>query len=502
MEPSRENAPGLGSGPNGTPVVAVVDDDLAVRRMMRHLLEREGFSVLEYEGGSALFDAGTSNVSVVCLDLSLEEMSGMEVLAHLRAEAPHLPVVVVTADRTVDVAVNAMRAGAYEYVVKPLDRERLTQSVRRAAERSQLAQSVARLERELGTRDVLKTVVGESSSMSELAQQVRRVVDSDIAVCVTGESGTGKELVARSIHAGGRRKDKPFVAINCAAIPVSLQESELFGHERGAFTGAVGIHRGRFEQADGGTLFLDEVGEMSAATQAGLLRTLQERTIRRVGGEAEIKVDVRVVCATHRNLEADVRAGRFREDLYFRLVAYPITVPALRERREDVPLLVAHFLEKLRGDVGRSVNRVTPDAMEALLAYPFPGNVRELQNVVHRAMLACEAGELGLEHLPSAVRAHGLPTRSKSNRARVLEQAPDEVVPLRELERRAIAGALRASNGNVGKAAKLLGIARATLYRRLAEPDADPEGARHHHEHDDDSAHASASSPGHANGVA
>jgi DNA-binding NtrC family response regulator len=491
VEPSRESAP----------LVAVVDDDLAVRRMMRHLLEREGFAVLEYDGGDALFDAGTSGVAVVCLDLSLEAMSGMEVLGHLRAQAPHLPVVVVTADRTVDVAVKAMRAGAYDYVVKPLDRERLTQAVRRAAERSQLALSVARLERELGTRDVLKTLVGESAPMSELAQQVRRVVDSDIAVCVSGESGTGKELVARSIHNGGRRKDKPFVAINCAAIPVSLQESELFGHERGAFTGAVGVHRGRFEQADGGTLFLDEVGEMSAATQAGLLRTLEERTIRRVGGEGEIKVDVRVVCATHRNLEADVRAGRFREDLFFRLVAYPISVPPLRERREDVPLLVAHFLDKLRGDVGRAVNRVTPDAMEALLAYPFPGNVRELQNVVHRAMLACEAGELGVEHLPNAVRANGLPTR-RSNRARVLESA-DEVIPLRELERRAIAGALRASSGNVGKAAKLLGIARATLYRRLAEPDSDVRAGQ---EHDDAARVASAGASGHAgdviNGVA
>ncbi|HEU5072949.1 MAG TPA: sigma 54-interacting transcriptional regulator, partial [Polyangiaceae bacterium] len=298
-------------------------------------------------------------------------------------------------------------------------------------------------------------------------------LESDVAVCVFGESGTGKELVARAIHSGGSRRRQPFVAINCAGIPESLQESELFGHERGAFTGATHMRRGRFEQAHGGTLLLDELGEMSLATQASLLRTLQEKTIRRVGGSSDIPVDVRIVCATHRNLKAEVEAGRFREDLYFRLVVYPIMLPPLRDRKEDIPLLVGNFLQRLSEDVGREVKSIAPEALEALSRHHWPGNVRELQNVVHRSLLACRGETITLSDLPPDIYRLALPTipprPAKSGDAlSIIEGPEDEVIPLRELERRAIQRALRVTRGSVSKAAKLLGIGRATLYRRIA----------------------------------
>jgi DNA-binding NtrC family response regulator len=334
---------------------------------------------------------------------------------------------------------------------------------------------VRRLESALTERSVLGAIVGKSPPMRELAHQVQRVLESEVAVCVSGESGTGKELVARAIHSGGQRRRGPFVAINCAGIPESLQESELFGHERGAFSGATQMRRGCFEQANGGTLLLDEIGEMSLTTQASLLRTLQEKTIRRVGGAGEITIDVRMVCATHRDLRAEVEAGRFREDLYFRLVVYPIHLPALRDRVEDIPLLVGHFLRTLTSDVGRQVHRISPEVLEALSRHRWPGNVRELQNVVHRSLLACRGDEITLADLPPDIRELGLPSLGlsivPSNGSNGHAHVENEILPLRELERRAIQRALRATQGSVGKAAKLLGIGRATLYRRIATLD-------------------------------
>jgi DNA-binding NtrC family response regulator len=283
------------------------------------------------------------------------------------------------------------------------------------------------------------------------------VLDSDVNVCAFGESGTGKELVARALHDAGRRRAGPFVALNCGAIPATLQESELFGHERGAFTGASGQHRGRFEQAQRGTLFLDEIGEMSSSTQTSLLRTLQERVVRRVGGSQDIPVDVRIVCATHRDLEAEVAADRFRQDLFYRLVVYPIRVPPLRERLDDLPLLVGHFLRRFRKDVGRSIDRVTPEALELLARHDWPGNVRELENVIHRAMLSCEPDVLDVASLPPLLRQPREPAA-----------APLGTLSLAALERDAIRQALQRAGGNVTHAAKLLGLGRATLYRRLA----------------------------------
>src|SRR3954467_3223105 len=436
-------------------LVAVVDDDPTARRLMRFWLERTGYSVVEHESARSVLDHEGATPSLACVDLGLGEVTGIKVIQHLRARDAELPIIVVTAQREIETAVAAMQAGAYDYVTKPLDRDRLLLAVHRANERRELLSNVRRLESALTERSVLGAIVGKSPPMRELAQQVQRVLESDVAVCVFGESGTGKELVARAIHNGSVRRGGPFVAINCAGIPESLQESELFGHERGAFTGATMQRRGCFEQANGGTLLLDELGEMSMQTQASLLRTIQEKTIRRVGGSSEIPIDVRIVCATHRDLRAEVEAGRFREDLYFRLVVYPIHLPALRERVEDIPLLVGHFLRTLTSDVGRQIHRISPDVVEAMARHRWPGNVRELQNVVHRSLLACRGDEITLSDLPPDIRELGLPSLGLSvvPNGHPHPQVENEILPLRELERRAIQRALRATQGSVGKAA-------------------------------------------------
>ena len=453
--------------------VAVVDDDPAVRSAIKAWLEPGGYSVAEYPSGRDLLETETSQWFAVCLGLGRDDTTGLTLLHDLQLRDRDLPVVALAAEGDAQTPATALSSGAYDCLIKPLEQSRFLASVYRAVERRGLILALRRFEAQLRDQPPFFGLIGDSAPMQELYRQMKRVLDSDVAVAVLGESGTGKELVARAIHFSGRRAAGPFIAINCAAIPEALHESELFGHERGAFTGAVGTHRGRFEQADGGTLFLDEVGEMNALTQASLLRAIQEQKIRRVGGSTDIPVNVRIISASPRDLGEQVQAKRFREDLYFRLSVYPLKVPSLRDRKEDVTHLVSHFLEKYAGDVGRTIQRVSPAAMDTLMRHDWPGNVRELQNVVHRAMLSCDAEELDVAHLPADLR-----TQVGQNSASG-EGGPEEVVPLRELERRAIRQALRATNGSVEKAARLLGMGRATLYRRLARygsemaPDAD-----------------------------
>lgn len=447
-------------------IVATVDDDPDIRSLLRLWLTQAGYTVEEHATGASILARNPRELSVVCLDLNLADMGGREVLARLKAADPDLPVIMVTVERAIEAAVNAMQHGAYDFIPKPPSLERTLASVARAHERRQLTSRVHRLE---GASRVESALVGDSTAMREVRNQLEQIENAQVPVCILGESGSGKELVARAIHEHSQHRDGPFIAINCAAIPETLQESELFGHERGAFTGAVDTYRGRFEQANGGTLFLDEVGEMHLATQAKLLRVLQERTFRRVGGRQDLPMNARIVCATNRDLEAEVEAGRFRSDLFFRLVVYPIRVPPLRQRRDDIPRLVGHLLRRLREVVGREVTRIEPDALDVLVAHHWPGNVRELENVLQRAMLSSRGNEITLADLPRELRGREVTVTTKSIPAtKLASRPPPRLTSMREIEQRAIQQALEQTRGDVSSAARILGMSRATLYRRLA----------------------------------
>ncbi|APR86911.1 Response regulator of zinc sigma-54-dependent two-component system [Minicystis rosea] len=447
--------------------IAVVDDDPTMRKLLRLWLAEAGYDAVEFDRGATAIEGVDRTTATVCLDLGLGDMPGMEVLCRLRARSPDVPIIVVTARKSVEAVVEAMKAGAYDYLAKPIDALRFGQTVRRAVEHHAMIARMRRLESELGERSLIDTLAAQSAVMREVARAVERVRDVDVNVALLGESGTGKEVVARAIHDGGWTRNGPFVAVNCASIPAAIQESELFGHEKGAFTGAAAMHRGKFEQAAGGTLFLDEIGEMSPATQASLLRVLQERVIVRVGGRAEIPVNARVICATHRDLAAEVRAGRFREDLFFRLVVYPIRLPALRDRPEDLPLLVAELLRRSRIARDRGIRSVSTEALESLSLYRWPGNVRELDNVLQRACLACDGREIGVLHLPSEIRGGSrrmmavTPPRPRGKSSDASGRT------LREIEKSAVLQALEACGGNITAAAKLLGVSRTKLYRDL-----------------------------------
>ncbi len=455
---------------NRQSVVVIVDRDDLARRSLGASAEAAGYTVRGYASGSEALAADSTEWLAVCLELDLDDMPGLDVLRHLRARDNTLPVIVLAQHLQLDTAVDATRLGAFAFLDKSFEPARLERTLQSAAKLRRMSWRSLRCAREGGEERLIGALVGASAPMRALARQLKRILQSDVPVCVFGETGTGKELVARAIHEQGARAQGPFVAVNCAAFSESLLESELFGHERGAFTGALAMHRGCFEQAQGGTLFLDEVGEMSPATQARLLRILQERTLRRVGSTAEVRVDVRIIAATHRDLMAEVKAGRFREDLYYRLMVYPVQVPPLRERPTDILPLVGHFLEKFGGPA----LLLADEAREALVRHCWPGNVRELQNVVQRAILSCDGTRIELADLPPELRVLVLPPVPTGPPSLTAVSggppaSPDAVVPLRELERREILKALTVTNGSVTKAAKLLGLGRATLYRRVAE---------------------------------
>jgi DNA-binding NtrC family response regulator len=446
-------AASLRSASDRRPLVAIVDRDAHARASIERQIDDLGCKAVHHDSVDALLGQGEDPIALACLSLGDRQL--LEHIGFVRARYPLLPIVVLAAQPSIEWAVEAMRSGANDFIPKPLDLTRLSASI-------------ARLLRQRAPNDApqgASAIVGESAPMRELARHIERVASSDVVVCLRGETGTGKELVTRRIHELGPRRRGPFVAVNCAAIPSQLQESELFGHERGAFTGAVAARRGRFEQANGGTLFLDELGEMSPSTQAVLLRVLEERKVQRLGGTSEVPVDIRVICATHRDLEAEVAAGRFRQDLYFRLNVYRIDLPPLRRRLEDIPALVEHFLERAPDLAEQSAGLSAP-ALELLRNYTWPGNVRELQNAVRRAALSAGRRQIEPADLPPSI------VRAVSPASRVAAPALEDdepLLPFREIERRAILRAMKASGGNVEKAAKALGLSRATVYRRLVE---------------------------------
>ncbi len=445
------------------PLVWIVDDDPAIRELLSYMVSQDGYEIEAFASGAEVLAAPSEGPAVVLLDLMMPEVDGIEVLRELRRRRPSLPVVMLTAVNDVARAVEVTKLGGYDYLTKPVDKDRLLTTLKRAVSHQSLEAQVDRLKGELGDRYHLRNMVGSSAAMRRVYDQVEKVLESDITVFVSGESGTGKELVAKGIHYGSLRSDGPFIDVNCAAIPEGLQESELFGHEKGAFTGALATHPGKFEQAAGGTILLDEVGEMSPSAQARLLRVLQERCLQRVGGTKTIDLDVRVVSASNRDLAQLVSDGRFRQDLYYRLVVFPIELPPLRERREDIPALVGHFLAKYAADAGKRIDRIEPAVLDLLVSWEWPGNVRELENVIHRSLLVASGPELTMEDVPRDLRSAGGET---STPAHILDGQP---CSLEELEKVAIEQALEHFGGNLSDVARQLGIGRSTLYRKLEQ---------------------------------
>ena len=442
--------------------VLLIDDDVSLRRVTEYSLHSAGFHVYSAaDGKQGLVLFREDHPDVVITDIQMPGLSGYEVLQQIKAERPETPVIVVTAYSSVEKAVLAMKQGAHDYLAKPFSRDELVIVVNKAFSLLGLQQENMRLRDELAHQIDFDHMVGISDNMQEVFAVVRKVAPTEASVLITGESGTGKELIARAIHQGSSRSAAPFVAINCAAIPANLLESELFGHVRGAFTGAVRDRAGKFEQADGGTLFLDEVGELPLELQPKLLRVLQEMEVEPVGGEART-VNVRIVADTNQDIETSLREGRFREDLYYRLNVIPIELPPLRERAEDIPLLVKHFLARFSPDVSVAIS---DDALEKMVAYPWPGNVRELQNTVERMVVLNSGEALERQHLPSKLFSAQLSRRSQ------VVQLPSEGYPLEEIEKETVVQALERNGWNQTRAAAFLRVPRHTLIYRMEKYD-------------------------------
>lgn len=445
--------------------ILVVDDEDSIRTSLQGILEDEGFRVIHANDGITALEVLRRELpDVVLLDIWMPRVDGIETLRQIKELYPSLAVIMMSGHGTIETAVKSTKMGAYDFIEKPLSLEKLLVCVRNAL-------GMVRLKDENDSLRVLafgeRQMTGTSPAMVKLKEQILLVAPSNASVLITGENGTGKELVARSIHFHSQRKEKPFVEINCAAIPEELIESELFGHEKGAFTGAVSQKKGKFDLADGGTLFLDEIGDMSLKTQAKVLRILQERKFERVGGNRTIEVDVRIIAATNKVLEDEIRAGAFREDLFYRLNVVPFTVPPLRERQGDIPLLAEHFLDNFcsREGIGRKV--ITPEAMEALKGYAWPGNVRELKNVVERLVIMTPGTTVDLNHLPESI-VTGEP-RHGDGAGRL--DGVLELSTLREareeFEKEFILQKLEDNNWNISKTAEVIELERSNLYRKL-----------------------------------
>ncbi len=447
--------------------ILIVDDEESMREFLEILLRKEGHEVLAVgDGNEALQRIAGEEYDLVLTDLRLGDVSGIEILEAVKRYHPQTEVVLITAFATTDNAIEAMKKGAYDYVTKPFKVEELRTLVQKALEKRALVRENIRLKEELGSRHQLAGLVGRSPAMQRLYALVDKVAPTRSTVLVTGESGTGKELVARAVHLRSPRASAAFVPVNCAAIPEGLIESELFGHEKGAFTGAHMSQEGLFVSARGGTLFLDEIAELPLGMQVKLLRVLQERKVKPVGGNREVEVDVRLIAATNRDLRAEVEAGRFREDLFYRLNVIHLEVPPLRQRREDILLLAEHFLARFERDSGRRV-RLSPAAADALEAYDFPGNVRELENCIERAATLASGDVIGLEDLPELVSGRRRPSGGIA--IEIPEGGVDLQAELDALERAYLRQALERTGGAKKKAAALLGLTFRSFRYRLAK---------------------------------
>ena len=449
--------------------IVVVDDDPDVRSVLVEFLLELKYQVYEFESGVKAFEALQSDfngevskheIDLIISDINMPEMNGMEFVQRVKRQAPKIPVILMTAFGSIDSAIEATRLGAYDYITKPLKLSELAVVVDRAIRYQSLQKENQRLREQVQQGFSYGNLIGKSKSMREVFDMVGRVSKATANVLISGESGTGKEVVARAIHAQGPRKEKPFVALNCSSIPEQLLESELFGHVKGSFTGAIANKIGLFEEADGGTIFLDEIGDMDITLQAKVLRVLQEKNIKPVGGNQEKKIDVRVLAATHKDLKKSIQEGRFREDLYFRLNVIPITLPCLRHRREDIPLLANYFLEKYVKANAANIKGFTPEAMAKLVNAHWTGNVRELENVVERVVVLSQ-GEW--------IDAVDIPLMEEQNGESFFGAAVQDLPTIEELEKRYIRFVLDKTAGKKEKTAQILGINRRTLYRKERE---------------------------------
>jgi two-component system response regulator HydG len=441
--------------------ILIVDDDPGHRGMLTTLLTDWGFGVeAAADGETAVARCREQAFGLILMDVRMTGISGIEALKEIKAYNPAIPILIMTAYSDVETAVEAIKTGAYDYLTKPLDFEDLRLTMERALDHASLRDENHALRQTLAASFDTGGIIGQSPSMRRLMEMLATIAPSEATVMVTGESGTGKELIARAIHANSPRRKGPYIAINCAALAETLLESELFGHEKGAFTGAEKRRDGRFLAADKGTIFLDEIGEMPLSMQVKLLRVIQEREIQRVGGDQIFKVNVRIVAATNRDLLAEVEAGRFRQDLYYRLNVVTLALPPLRDREEDIPLLAAHFLRKFAEKNGKHIKGFTPDAMNRMLKHSWPGNVRELENAVERAVVLALGEYIGERELPPALSFGMDAIRPEGGFAHLT---------LEELERLAILDALEAAGGNKSEAARRLGITRKTMHAKLAK---------------------------------
>jgi two-component system, NtrC family, response regulator AtoC len=446
-------------------LIYIVDDEPSIAKLLSYWLkDKWKYDVETFSSGEEVIKKLTCNPDVILLDIMLPGMDGIETLRRIKAYDPELPVIMLSAQGSIDVAVDSLRMGAFDYFSKPIDQQKLEPAVKNALKTYELVKELQHMKEEQKNRFSFDNIVSADGKMQEVFKLISKVLNNDITVLIHGESGTGKELVARAVHYNGRRKEKPFIVVNCASIPRELLESELFGHERGSFTGAHQRKLGKFELANEGTLFLDEVGELEMLLQAKLLRVIQEKTFERVGGTELIKTDVRIISATNRDLREAVENKEFREDLYYRLNSFPIYIPPLRQRKSDVLVLANHFLEHFKKKLAKDTKGFSKKALKLIFEYHWPGNVREMENTVERCIILAEKDYIDIEDFPPHIKSTGhfyMP----ENSGNLFED--ENVIPFEKLKEEAIRHALKVSGGNIVEAARKLQLGRATIYRLM-----------------------------------
>jgi len=445
-------------------LIFIVDDEESILKMLTHWCKNQwGYKVKTFLSGTSVIDALSEEPDLILLDIMLPDINGNELLIKIKQQNPQLPVIMLSAQGSIEVALESIRLGAFDYFPKPIDKNKLESAIRNAIKNYDLERELKKLKENIQKEYSFDNIVSADKKMQEAFRMVSKVLDNDITVLIQGESGTGKELIARAIHYNGKRKNAPFVVVNCASIPRELLESELFGHEKGSFTGAHQRKIGKFELANGGTIFLDEIGEMEMSLQAKILRVIQQKEFERVGGNEVIKTDVRIISATNRDLKECVDKKLFREDLYYRLSSFPIYIPPLRERKADIVVLIDHFIKQLNEKHGKNIKGVTKNALKLMYDYNWPGNVRELENTLERCMILTDGDYIDVDVLPPSITSQTIAVDSKT--ALFSDDSP--IIPIEKLEELAIRHAIKVTGRNMVEAARKLKIGRATLYRLI-----------------------------------